>query len=124
MPRILKIVIVAAVLALILNDGGRWGQAVVDLRTSTGQVLDQAALSAKHTSQPQLADLLAQQGAAQGIRVTQYALTPTGVRVWTEESVTGTWVVGPYVALTHGVTFSKAFGTPFTVTYDAEEAIR
>ena len=124
MQRMLKILIVVAILALILNDGGRWGQAVVDLHNSTGQVLDQASLAVKHTSQPQLATLLAQQAAIQGIRVSQYAVTPTGVRIWTEESVGGTWVVGPYIALTHGVPLARAFSTPFDVTYDAEEAVR
>ena len=124
MKRMLKILLVAGVLALILNDGGRWAQAVVDLRSSTGQVLDQTALAVRHTSQPQLANLLAQQASAQGIRVTQYALTPTGVRIWTEETVSGTWVVGPYLALSRGIPFSRAFSAPFVVTYDAEEASR
>ena len=83
MKRIIKILIAAAIVALILNDGGRWAQAVIDLRSSTGQVLDQAALTARRSSQPQLANQLAQAAAIQQIRVTQYALTPTGVRIWT-----------------------------------------
>jgi hypothetical protein len=124
MKRYLKIALVLAVLALILNDGGRWGQAAIDLRTSTGTVLDQAALSARRATQPQLADQLAQQSAIQGIRVTQFATTPSGVHIWTEEDVMGTWVVGPYLAMSAGVPFSRAFKTPFTVRYDAEEAMR
>ena len=124
MNRIIKILIVAAIVALILNDGGRWAQAVIDLRGSTGQVLDQAALTARRSSQTQLADQLAQAAAIQQIRVSQYALTPTGVRIWTEEDVSGTWVVGPYMALSRGVPFAKAFGIPFVVSYAAEVPTR
>ena len=124
MKRIIKILIAAAIVALILNDGGRWAQAVIDLRSSTGQVLDQAALTARRSSQPQLANQLAQAAAIQQIRVTQYALTPTGVRIWTEEDVGGTWVVGPYMALARGVPFAKAFNIPFVVSYDAEVPTR
>ena len=124
MNRIVKILIAAAIVALVLNDGGRWGQSVIDLRSSTGQVLDQAVLAARRSSQTELANQLAQLAAIQQIRVTQYALTPTGLRVWTEEDVRGTWVVGPYMALSRGVPLAKAFSTPFVVTHDAEEPLR
>ena len=124
MSRLLKIVIAVAIISLILNDGGRWGQAVVDLRNATGQVLDQAALTARRSTQAQLSDQLAQQAAIQKIRVTQYAATPEGVRIWAEEDVAGTWVVGPYLALARGVPLGKAWSTPFTIKYDATEAMR
>jgi hypothetical protein len=125
MKRWLKIALAVGVLAVILNDGGRWGQAVIDLRNSTGTVLDQAALTARRMSQVQLGDELGQQATIAGIRVTQFATTPSGgVHVWTEEDVSGTWLLGPYIAMAHGVPFSKAWQTPFPVTYDAEEAMR
>ena len=124
MNRTVKILIAVAILALVLNDGGRWGQAVIDLRSSTGQVLDQAALTARRSTQTQLATQLAEQAASQRIRVTQYAMTPAGIRIWTEEDVQGTWVVGPYFALSRGVPFAKAWSSPFVVSYDAEEAAR
>jgi hypothetical protein len=125
MSRLVKIALFVAILALIVNDGGRWGQAVIDLRSSTGSVLDQAALSARRMSQAQLADELGQQATIAGISVTQFATTPNGgIHIWTEEEVDGTWLIGPYLAMTHGVPFSKAWSTPFSVHYDAEEAMR
>jgi hypothetical protein len=124
MSRYLKIALVVGIIFLIVNDGGRWGQAVIDLRRSTSAVLDQAALSARRQTPAQLGDQLAQQADIQKIRVTQFANTPTGVRIWTEEEVAGTWLLGPYIAMSKGVAFNKAWGMPFTVTYEAEEAMR
>jgi hypothetical protein len=122
--RILIIAFWIAVVVLILNDGGRYGQAVIDLRTSTGQVLDSAALGAAKQSQAQLGQQIGTLAATQGIRVTQFAAGPTGVTLWTEEDVRGTWVIGPYIAMSHGVPFKEALTTPFTVKYEATEALR
>jgi len=122
--RVLIIVFWIAVVALILNDGGRYAQAVIDLHTSTGQVLDSAALGAAKQTQAQLGAQIGALASTQGIRVTQFASGPTGVTLWTEEDVNGTWVIGPYLALSHGVPFKQAFTTPFTVKYEATEALR
>jgi hypothetical protein len=124
MNRLVKILIALAIVAVILNDGGRYAQAVIDLRTSTGAVLDQASLIGRAASQTQISDRLSSEAASQDINVDQFATTPTTVHIWTSETVPGTWVVGPYIALTHGVPFSKAFKEPFKVTYDAEESLK
>ena len=124
MNRYIKIALVLIVLAVIVNDGGRWGQATIDLRGSTGSVLDKATLSARRVSQAELVNQMSQEAAIQGIRVTQFQPTSTGLHIWTEEDVWGTWVVGPYIAMSRSVPFSEAFKTPFTVRYDAEEAMR
>ena len=124
MKRVLIIVFWLAIVALILNDGGRYGQAVIDLHTSTGQVLDSAALGAAKQTQAQLGAQIGALAATQGIRVTQFAAGPTGVTLWTEEDVKGTWVIGPYVAMARGVPFKQAFATPLTVKYEATEALR
>jgi hypothetical protein len=124
MNRIVKILIVAAIVALLLNDGGRWSHAILDLHSSTSQVLDQVSLTARRSTSAQLADQLAKAATNQQIRVTQYAVTSTGVHIWTEEDVAGTWVVGPYMAMTRGVPFAKAWNSPFVITYDAEQALQ
>jgi hypothetical protein len=124
MKRLIQILIAFAVIAVVLNDGGRYAQGIIDLRNSTGAVLDQGALMGRTASQAQIADRLSQEAAAQGITVTQFATTPSTVHIWTSEPVPGTWVVGPYVALTHGVPFARAFATPLMITYDAEESLK
>jgi hypothetical protein len=122
--RILIIVFWLAVVVLILNDGGRYAQAVIDLRTSTATVLDAAALGAAKQSQSQLSQQIGTLAATQGIRVTQFATGPQGITIWTEEDVKNTWVIGPYLAVSRGVPIGQAFATPFTVKYQSSEAMR
>lgn len=124
MIRILNIVIVVVIVAIIVNDGGRYAQSVIDLRNSTGQVLDQSVLRAKGLSQSEFAAELGQLAATQRIRVTQYGISPTAVHIWTEEDLYGTWLIGPYAAMARGIPFSQAFATPLVIKYDAQEAIR
>jgi hypothetical protein len=124
LKRILIIAFWVALVVLVLNDGGRYAQAVIDLHTSTGQVLDSAALGAAKQTQAQLGQQIAALAATQGIRVTQFASGPSGLTVWSEEDVKGTWVIGPYLAVSHGVPIQLAFATPFTVTYQATESLR
>jgi broad specificity polyphosphatase/5'/3'-nucleotidase SurE len=124
LKRILIIVFWIAVVALVLNDGGRYAQGVIDLRTSTGQVLDSAALVAPKLTQTQLGEQIGALAATQGIRVTQFAIGPTGVTLWTEEDIKDTWVIGPYLAVSHGVPVQQAFATPIVVTYQATAALR
>ena len=124
MKRILIIVFWVAVVALILNDGGRYAQGVIDLRTSTGRVLDHAALGAAKLTQAQLAQQIGALAATQEIRVTQFATGPDGLTIWTEEDVKDTWVIGPYLAVNRGVPIRQALATPFTIKYRATEALR
>ncbi|MDR3686734.1 MAG: hypothetical protein P4L93_07255 [Coriobacteriia bacterium] len=124
MKRVLIIIFWLAVVALILNDGGRYAQAVIDLHRSTGQVLDSAVLGAPKETQAQLGAQIGALATTQGIRVTQFASDPSGVTLWTEEDVQGTWVIGPYVAMSHGVPFRQALTTPIVVKYQATEALR
>jgi hypothetical protein len=124
LKRILIIVFWVALLALILNDGGRYAQAVIDLRTSTGQVLDSATLGASKLSQAQLSQRIGELAAARGIRVIQFASDPSGITIWTDEDVKGTWVIGPYLAVSRGVPVGRALATPFVITYQTSETLR
>jgi hypothetical protein len=124
MIRLLKIVIVLVIVAVLVNDGGRYAQSVIDLRSSTGQVLDQAVTHTRGVSQAEFANTLAALAATQRIRVTQFGTSPTAVHIWTEEDVYGTWLIGPYLAIARGIPFDRAFATPVVVKYDAEENIK
>jgi len=122
--RTLWILLVVAIVATIVNDGGRYVQAQIDVHNSTQQVLDSAALAAAHMSQAQLAQQIGNLAATQGITVVQFASGPDGVTLWTSEDVRGTWVLGPYLAITHGVPYKRAWATPFAVKYQATEALK
>jgi hypothetical protein len=124
LKRILIIVFWVAVVALILNDGGRYAQSVIDLRTSSRSVLDKAALGSAKQTQAQLGQQIGTLAAAQGIRVTQFASGPGSLTLWTEEDVAGTWVIGPYLAVSRGVPVQQALATPFTIKYEATAALR
>jgi hypothetical protein len=122
--RTLLILLVVAVVAVVINDGGRYARATIDLHNSTSQILDSAVLGASHMSQQQLAQQIGNLAATQQIHVVQFASGPDGVTLWTEEDVPGTWVLGPYLAMTRGVSYKQAWATPFAVKYQATQALR
>ena len=124
MKRTLWIVLLVALVAIAVNDGGRYAQALTDLHSSTAQVLDSASLGAAHESQTRLAQQIGDLAATQQIRVVQFASGPQGVTIWTEEDVKGTWVLGPYLAMARGVPFRQALATPLVIKYQATEAVK
>ena len=113
-----------ALVALLLNDGGRYAETVVDLRNSTSEMLNAVTLSAPKESRAQLGQQIDALSKTQSIRVAQYASGPDGITLWTEEDVRGTWVIGTYLAMARGVPVSQALGTPFTVRYQATGALQ
>lgn len=125
MKRTWKIVIAVAIVALVINDGGRWAQATVDLQNSTREVLDSVTQNAAQSSTDVIATELGKQAAAQRIRVSEYLIVPgENVHVWTEEDVRGTWLLGAVMAMSKGVAINKAWQTPPLVHYDLAETIR
>jgi hypothetical protein len=119
MRRIVKIVVVVAIVALIVNDGGRLGRGVVHLRTSTTDVLNATTESAAGAGQQRVVDELSAQASARQISVTRYSITAGNIHIWTQEEVSGTWIVGPVIALQHGTAFSQAWSVPIVIHYDA-----
>lgn len=122
--RLLWIVIVGAVIAIALNDGARYGQAVIDLDNSTNNALTQTVAIAGKAPSNVIANELGQQAQIQKIRITQYAIMDGKLHVWSEEDVKGTWVLGPYMAMAKGAPFSKAFSTGYTIKHEAQQALR
>ena len=113
-----------ALVALLLNDGGRYAETVVDLRNSTSEMLNAVTLSAPKESRAQLGQQIDALSKTQSIRVTQYASGPDGITLWTEEDVRGTWVIGTYLAMARGVPARQALRTPFTVRFQATGALQ
>lgn len=122
MSRVLKIVVVVAIIVLIINDGGRLGQAVVHLRTATGQVLDSTTQSTSGAPQQRVIDVLSAQASTNHIHITRSSVDDDLIHIWTEERVSGTWVIGPVIALQQGVPFAKAWGVPIAIYYDESAA--
>jgi hypothetical protein len=114
-----------ALVAPALNDAGRWAYATNDLHNSTKQALDSVAQSSKGTSTDAIREQLAAQAAERRIRVVEYLIVPDeSVHIWTEEDVSGTWLLGAALALSKGVPINKAYSTTPTVQFDAIETIR
>lgn len=115
MRRAIGIALVVAVALVFLNDVGRWVNAQSKLNESTAQLAEWAALNVQTQSRDAGALLVSSEGAKQGVRVYQYDQDQTSVRIWSSADVPGTWVIGPYVAVTKGTPIDQALGVPFVV---------
>jgi hypothetical protein len=125
MKRLIQILVIGLILALAINDGGKYGQGVIDLHNSADQALTQTTILGHGASAERIAQILGGQASGQGIRITQYSLVDNRLHIWAEEDVNGTWLIGPYMALAHGhVSIQQAFRTPLVITYDTEAAVK
>jgi hypothetical protein len=122
MSKIVKIVVVVAIVALIVNDGGRLGQGLVHLRTSTGEVLDSTTSATSGARRQQVVNELSAQASTNHIRITQYSVDASIIHVWTEQDISGTWVIGPVMAIQRGVPVSKAWQIPIVIHYEQSAA--
>ncbi|MDO8915944.1 MAG: hypothetical protein Q7W16_07680 [Coriobacteriia bacterium] len=108
----IKIALVILIAVTGVNDIGKWlvGAYTVEDRTRTMSF--QAAQVAKKT---RTADsgwpTVAQAAQQSGLRVLAYGQTAASVTVTAQIAVSGTWVIGPTIALIGG----KPLSTPFTI---------
>jgi hypothetical protein len=115
MRRAIGIALVVAIALVFLNDAGRWVNAQSKLNESTAQLAEWAATNLAGKNRDAAAPLVGAEGAKRGLTVYQYDQDQNTVRIWGSVEVSGTWVIGPYVAITHGMPFEKALGVPFVV---------
>lgn len=111
----MRLVLLALVLALgvvVVNDGGRYARTKIELAETTDQLVDYAAASASVASRETVGGELQLRAEERGARVSQFQVSGTGVEVWTEDDVIGTWVLGPFLAWRQG----KPQGTDPVVT--------
>jgi hypothetical protein len=111
MRTLLIITLVVALIAVFVNDGGRYSNTKYDLGTVTEDVADLVANSAGGKTRDQAAAIAAAMALKNGFKVYQYDQDKQGIRVWTEGIVSGTWVLGPFMAWRAG----KPLGTPLVV---------
>jgi len=113
--KLLIVVVVLAIAAVVINDGAQYYGAYSGLATSSYLMGDWASRSVSRLTQAQFADELGKQAIAQHIRVTQFSIAPGSVSIWAESDVTGTWLLGPAVALWSGAPIQKAWGSDFVI---------
>lgn len=115
MRRAIGIALVVAVAVVFLNDVGRWVNAQSRLNESTAQLAEWAATNVRETSPSAGRPIVVAEGARRGVRVVQYDSDQNTLRVSSSADVPGSWIVGPYVAVTHGTPLDKAMGSVFVV---------
>ena len=115
MRKAIGIALVIAVALVFLNDVGRWVNAQSQLNESTAQLADWASTNMHATSRDAGAQIVTTQGAKTGVRVYQYDQDQNTLRIWSSADVLGTWVIGPYMAVTRGTPIDQALGVPFVV---------
>jgi hypothetical protein len=111
MRTLLIITLVVAVIAVFVNDAGRYGNTRYDLSKVTEDVADAVASSVGGKTRDQAAAMAAAMALKSGFTVYQYDQDKQGIRVWTEATVPGTWVLGPFMAWRAG----KPLGTPLVI---------
>jgi len=115
MRKAIGIALVIAVALVFLNDVGRWVNAQSQLNESTAKLADWASANVHATTRDAGAQIVTTQGAKTGVRVYQYDQDQNTLRIWSSADVLGTWVVGPYVAVTRGTPMDQALSVPFVV---------
>lgn len=113
--RVIWILLLLAIVALVLNDGGRWFNTRSSLSEATSELGAWASSNLSAQTRDQAANAIAEKASQAGITVYQYGQDPNGVQIWTQTDVRGTWVLGPYAALVRGVPFKQALHSPFVV---------
>jgi hypothetical protein len=115
MRRAIGIALVVAIALVFLNDVGRWVNAQSQLNENTAQLAEWAATSLAGRNRDAAAQLVTAEGTKRGLTVYQYDQDQNTVRIWGSVDVSGTWVIGPYVAITRGTPLDQALGVPFVV---------
>ena len=115
MKSLLIVVLVLAIAAVLVNDGSQYFSAYNGLSNSSQALAHWASGNISSQTQQQFGAQLEKQAAAQRIRVTQFAIDPASIRIWTETHVTGTWLLGPAIAVWGGTPLQKARGSDFVI---------
>ncbi len=101
MKKLLTIVLVVGLVATFVNDIGRYAKTRYDLSTIALQTAD-SLVSEKDTPRDTNARAAAQFAAEEGATVYLFDQDDTGVSVWVQMPVEGTWVLSPAMGLVSG----------------------
>ena len=115
MKKLLIAVVVLGLIAVVMNDRAQYFSAYNGLAASSYAIGDWASRNVSTVAPAQFGEELGKQALAQHVHVTQYSIDPTSVHLWAEADVTGTWLLGPYLAMSNGTPFNKAWGSSFVI---------
>jgi hypothetical protein len=121
LKRILTIALVVAIVAIPINDIGRYLSSYYNLDNISRDVAFQAASQARRvTGRDALAAYAAQYALERGVTVKYFDMTIDKIDVTTTMAVPGTWVWGPVVAASKGLPWSQWWNTPLVIEAKAE----
>jgi hypothetical protein len=124
LKRILTIVLVVAIVAIPINDLGRYLTAYHNVDTVTRDAAGQAASQARHLgNRDATAAVAVRYAQARGVTIKYYDQTVDRIILTTTIAVPGTWVWGPVVAASQRVPFSQWWSTPLVIETKAESLI-
>lgn len=115
MRKLLWLAFLIALLAVVINDGGRWFNGKSNLSQATSQLGSWATANAGGLPVDRATQAVNDEAAVLGIKVTSYSQDDNGFTIATESDVRGTWILGPYLAVYKGVPFTKSFETPMVI---------
>lgn len=115
MKKVIYLILFVAVLAILINDGGRLFVGKNDLRADTAMLSSWAMNSTDGMPADQAAKELTDRSTALHVRVAQFLQDDSGFELWTETNVTGLWVLGTYKATLDGVPLRKALGRSIVI---------
>ncbi len=111
MRKILVIVLVVAIAAVFINDVGKFTRARYDLSKATDSIVEEMSQYALGKTRNASAVKAAELGGQKSVEVYMYDQDGEGVHVWTRLPVSGTKVIGPFMAWRA----HKPLDTPFYV---------
>ena len=122
--RILTIVLVVAVVAIPINDFGRYLSAYYSLDNVSRDAASAAASRARQLDNHDATAAVAVQYAqAHGVTVKFYDQSLERITLTTTIAVPGTWVWGPLVAASKGAPYQQWWNIPLTIESKAESLI-
>jgi murein DD-endopeptidase MepM/ murein hydrolase activator NlpD len=120
MKRFLGSLLVLALVAVLVNDGGRYLRSYSDLNLKTNDLASWASVNGRDLSAQQGFAKLAEKAKPDGIAIVRYDCDGQRLHVWTEKQVTGTWIAGTVIAMHGGVPFATARNTPIAIYRNVE----
>lgn len=111
MERLLRILLVVVIIAVPVNEIGRYATAAYNLDVVTRDTAQEAAreVRTKNASRDAAGRVAVQYAAERGVTLYGYDQTDTEVRVWTQIEVRGSVLVGPYRALVAGAPLDTSY---------------
>jgi hypothetical protein len=120
MAKWIKIALVVLIALTCVNDIGRYLSGFYRVEDRTRTMSFQAAQVAKATPRTDSGwPIVAQMAQADGLKVLAYGQTAVSVTVTAQVSVSGTWAIGPAIAIMG----KKPLSTPFTIQHTATTPI-